>query len=69
MGFRPESLTRHDSAAPSKKRADYGVFLPVTGSGSLTIPVFCGIRSPPGNGPRSQRETALRQAKNGLGFA
>src|SRR3546814_2255266 len=23
-----ESLTRHDSAAPSKKRADYGVFLP-----------------------------------------
>src|SRR5262249_46134174 len=61
-----ESLTRHDSAALSKKRADYGVFLPCYG---LSVPDnsgFCGIRQPPGKGLYPRGESALRQAKNGL---
>src|SRR5262245_44993004 len=47
-----ESLTRHDSAASSKKRADYGVFLPCYGlsvpdnSGFLWNSLAAGNRAP-----------------------
>jgi hypothetical protein len=57
LRFRPENLTRYDSAARSAKNAPIMVFFcPVTGSALLTIPVFCGIRPPPGMGldPRAK---------------
>src|SRR5262245_16611281 len=58
-----ESLTRHDSAALSKKRADYGVFLPCYG---LSVPDnsgFCGIRQAAGKRPLSPRRNRVASSQ------
>src|SRR5262245_61472502 len=52
---------------PEKNAPIMVFFCPVMGRGSLTIPVFCGIRSWPGSEPRPARQ-AKRFGLSGLSF-
>src|SRR5262245_50478415 len=57
-----ESLTRHDSAALSKKRADYGVFLPCYG---LSVPDNSGLLwNSPAAGNRAPARARIRVASS-----
>src|SRR5262245_63373094 len=53
---------------PAKNAPIMVFFCPVMGRGSLTIPVFCGIRSWPGSEPRPASSQENRFGLSGLSF-
>src|SRR5262245_53514401 len=53
---------------PAKNAPIMVFFCPVWAGGSLTIPVFCGIRSWPGSEPRPARQAKNRFGLSGLSF-